>query len=376
MGRGFSPLDEELRLLPGRLTPLMHAHAVRLGIWRSFGGAAREMSWHHHVTLSKEFVRRHTEQAGAAYEQEQTRVPETAPGATPPERQMLSVDGAMVHTTTGEWREVKTLMVAALQPEGKAMQPSYFSRMAEHRAFAAQAASEVQRRQVARSAAVCAVADGADYNQAVIDQLCPGATRILDFCHAAEHLAVPLRAVYGEDTDAFASHFQPQRHELRDGDPDLVLAALSDLATQNPPQAQVLNDTLGYLTKRRDQISYAIFQAAHWPIGSGAGEAAHKVVVEARLKQAGMRWAEAHINPLVALRNLVCNDRWEEGWPLITTHLRHPQRPIGAAPPPERDQVPTGLLPPGFTLMSAPSWRHRPVGKAQRLPSASASAKT
>jgi hypothetical protein len=102
-----------------------------------------------------------------------------APGAMPPERQMMSVDGAMVHATTGEWREVKTLMVAELQPNGEAVQPSYFSRMAEHRVFAAQAASEVQRRQVTRSGAVCAVADGAEYNQAVIDHLCPGATRIL-----------------------------------------------------------------------------------------------------------------------------------------------------------------------------------------------------
>jgi hypothetical protein len=68
-----------------------------------------------------------------------------------------------------------------------------------------------------------------------------------------------------------------------------VLAALSELAAQYPLQADSLNATLGYLTHRREQINYADFQAAHWPIGSGAGEAAHKVVVEARLKQAGMR---------------------------------------------------------------------------------------
>ena len=27
-----------------------------------------------------------------------------------------------------------------------------------------------------------------------------------------------------------------------------------------------------------------------------------------------MRWAEDHLNPILALRNLVCNGAWEAGW--------------------------------------------------------------
>lgn len=374
MGPGFSPLDDELQLVPGVLTPLMHAHAVRLGLWQSFQRAADEMAWHHEVTVSKEHVRRHTEQAGAVYAQVQAQAQAQAQTQTPaaaacpeplPDRQMLSVDGAMVHLTSGAWREVKTLTVAVVQPDGQTTAPSYFSRVAEYHAFADQAQAEATRRQVTRSAAVCAVADGAECNQTIIDRLCARATRILDFYHAAEHLALPLRAIYGEGTEAFAAHFQQQRRELRDGDPDQVLAALSDLATQHPPHAESLNDTLGYFTQRRDHINYAAFQAAHWPIGSGAGEAAHKVVVEARLKQAGMRWAEPNVNPMVALRNLVCNDRWDEGWPLVVAHLRHPQ-PLSPPTAPARDEVPMGTLPSGFTLKPAISWRNMPVGSAQR----------
>ena len=347
----------------------MQAHAVRLGIRETFQDAAKEMAWHHGVTVSKEQVRRKTERAGAVYAQEQTQAPGAAMCVSPiPERQMLSVDGAMVHVTTGEWREVKTLTVAVVQPDASSQAPSYFSRMAEYHAFADQAQAEATRRQVKRSPAACAVADGADYNQAVIDQLCPAAERILDFYHAAEHLALPLRAVYGEETDAFAAHFQQQRRELRDGDPDRVLATLSDLTAQHPVHAQIVNDTLGYFTKRREQIHYAAFKADGWPIGSGSGEAAHKVVVEPRLKKAGMRWAEVNVNPMLALRNLSCNDRWEEGWPTIVAHLRHPRQPATPIVS-DRDQVPTGTLPPGFALKPAVSWRKMPVGSAQRLPS-------
>ena len=43
-------------------------------------------------------------------------------------------------------------------------------------------------------------------------------------------------------------------------------------------------------------------------IGSGAVESAHKQVVHARLRQAGMRWSEAGARRLLALRLLLLND--------------------------------------------------------------------
>ena len=45
-------------------------------------------------------------------------------------------------------------------------------------------------------------------------------------------------------------------------------------------------------------------------IGSGAVESAHKQVVHARLRQAGMRWSEAGARHLLALRVLLLNDNW------------------------------------------------------------------
>ena len=35
-----------------------------------------------------------------------------------------------------------------------------------------------------------------------------------------------------------------------------------------------------------------------------------------------MHWAPDNVNPMVALRTLVCNDRWDEQWPNIATQLR------------------------------------------------------
>lgn len=61
-------------------------------------------------------------------------------------------------------------------------------------------------------------------------------------------------------------------------------------------------------------LDYAHFRRKGYPIGSGCVESGHKVMVQRRMKGAGMRWAEHHRDPTLALRNLVCNDRWEEGW--------------------------------------------------------------
>jgi len=51
-------------------------------------------------------------------------------------------------------------------------------------------------------------------------------------------------------------------------------------------------------------------------------ESGNKLVVEVRLKGSGMHWAEQHVNPMLALRNMECSGRWKEDWPKIEAQLR------------------------------------------------------
>jgi hypothetical protein len=46
----------------------------------------------------------------------------------------------------------------------------------------------------------------------------------------------------------------------------------------------------------------------------GSGESSHKLVVQARLKGPSMHWRPEHINPMLALRLALLNDRWTESW--------------------------------------------------------------
>ena len=65
--RRFSPLDEELELLLGRLTPSGEEHLIRLSSWMPFEQAAELMEDMQGIWVSPCASRRSSEAAGAAY---------------------------------------------------------------------------------------------------------------------------------------------------------------------------------------------------------------------------------------------------------------------------------------------------------------------
>lgn len=66
VGRGFSPLDEELALLPSSVSPFIHQCIVRLGTLVPFTQVPEQLAALVGVTVSRETVRRLTEEAGSA----------------------------------------------------------------------------------------------------------------------------------------------------------------------------------------------------------------------------------------------------------------------------------------------------------------------
>lgn len=346
MERVFFPLDEELKLLPGDLTPRVVESIVRLGTWMPFVPVTQGLDFFCKVSVSEPTARRKTEHAGQAYVEVQTAQAETiarddpAPPAGPAVQQ-LSVDGALVPLLHREWGEVKTVAIGVVgppvpnkrtgEPEVHATELSYFSRLTDHVTFSRLATVETHRRGTATAGTVCAVNDGADWEQQFVDDHRPDAVRILDWGHGAEHVGEVRRAVFGSATPAGDAWRTEHLTELKTGDPTTVLEDLRHLrdalaaGTQRGVEAdalKVVTTNLAYFEKRADQIRYAAFEQAGYPIGSGAVESGNKLVVEARLKGAGMHWAPAHVDPMVALRTVACSDRWEEAWPQIVDQWR------------------------------------------------------
>jgi hypothetical protein len=166
--------------------------------------------------------------------------------------------------------------------------------------------------------------DGAEWQQGFVDYHRPDAVRVLDFPHAAERLSGIGNEIWGEGTPTAKQWLDKQRHQLKHKGPAEVLAELR-LLREAYPDNEVLATNLAYLEKREEQMQYPRFVQEGWPIGSGVVESANKLVVEARLKGAGMHWSRGAVNPMLTLRNVVCNDRWREAWPQMMDR-RHQRR--------------------------------------------------
>ena len=372
---GFFPLDEELGLLAGHFTPSVYEGLTRLAAWLPFGRAVKEAGHFLHVSVTEATVRRQSEAAGAAYVALQTREVERLEkeASTPvagPVQQFLSVDGAFVPLVGGEWAEVKTLALGIVetprQVKGETVIEtgalSYFSRLTDATTFQRLALVETQRRGVDRAGAVGAVTDGSAWCQGFVDFHRPDAVRILDFPHAAEHVAAIGQAAFGEGSAEAQAWLAEQLHRLKHEGPQPIFAAARQLAAAHPDRVE-LAEALAYLLKHEAQLAYPAFQAAGWPIGDGAVESANKLVVEARLKGSGMHWARAHVDPMLALRNIACNDRWAEAWPQISLAL-HRQTALHRAENHRRrhtDRLPAAPPVPTLDSPSALSKRKRPV---------------
>ena len=80
--------------------------------------------------------------------------------------------------------------------------------MADHQSFGRLAAVETHRRGTETAGKVCAVVDGAEWQQGFIDLHRPDAVRILDWCHGAEHLSKRARPLSEQEPPRPASGWE------------------------------------------------------------------------------------------------------------------------------------------------------------------------
>ena len=133
---------------------------------------------------------------------------------------------------------------------------------------------------------------------------------ILDFWHVLEHTWSFARLRYGDGSQQ-ADQWVPQiACDLKEGKIQQVLARLKRLRLQSPELRKSLDALIRYYSDNASRMRYDEYLRLGYGIGSGAVESAHKQVVQARLRQAGMRWSEAGARRLLALRLLLLNDNW------------------------------------------------------------------
>lgn len=161
-----------------------------------------------------------------------------------------------------------------------------------------------------------ALSDGAPCLETFLATYFPKAQRILDFFHAAEHLAELARVIYCDNQ--FQETFTRWRAMLKEQGGTAVLAELQalDQTGWSDDVRAVWQREVRYFRTNVGRMDYPTYLANGWHIGSGPIEAACKTVINRRLNGTGMRWSEDGTNHMAALRACYLSQpqRWQSFW--------------------------------------------------------------
>lgn len=133
---------------------------------------------------------------------------------------------------------------------------------------------------------------------------------ILDFWHAMEHAWEFAHLRYGHDSQQADQWVRQIGVDLKAGKVEQVIARLKRMRPQSPQLRESLASLIRYYSTNASRMRYDEYLRLGYGIGSGSVESAHKQVVHARMRQAGMRWSEAGARRLLALRLLLLNGDW------------------------------------------------------------------
>ena len=212
------------------------------------------------------------------------------------------------HPVTGmkPWRDLdSTTYVATTQrvePFGKMMRAEFFRRFS------------------GTPHEVVYLGDGAPWNWELQRVCFPMAIGIVDFYHAAEHVAKVVDLIEDHNTHSGRKRRRRWVKLLLRGRLDVFLAQ----ARSSFPIAkkEAGEKALAYFEKNRERMRYGEFREKGYFIGSGVVEAACKTIVAQRFKGSGMHWSEHGLSHILAIRTAILSRRYQDFW-----NSRHLLRP-------------------------------------------------
>ena len=158
-----------------------------------------------------------------------------------------------------------------------------------------------------RYAKVVVLSDGAAWITNMTGEIFGGAQHILDFFHLSENVYDFAKELFDLDEKKYTPWAQRITEMLRQGKADEVLNELDALPRIKDRRCV---DLAAYIRKHRAHIDYPSYVAQGLFIGSGAIESGNKVVLQKRLKQAGMRWEAQTAQYLLTLKSKQESGLW------------------------------------------------------------------
>ncbi len=223
----------------------------------------------------------------------------------------VMVDGAMIFTRTDKWRELK---LGRVFTEHQLVRLSQSRREIRHSVYVSHLGSvddffpKLERHLVNYHNRVI-LGDGAKWIWNWADDNYPAATQILDFYHAKEKLVIFARYQWSCEQQR-QNWVKQQSDKLLNGNLEQVLQNIRVCRARNEEAKVAKRKLVDYYTEHEDRMQYKTYRYKGLLIGSGPIEAAHRSVIQQRMKLSGQKWSIQGAQAMANLRCYKCSNVW------------------------------------------------------------------
>lgn len=224
----------------------------------------------------------------------------------------VMMDGSMIYTREDKWRELKlgrvfpqSQIVQIQKNRRQVMRSIYVSHLGSVNDFF----PKFEWHLVGYKNKVI-IGDGAKWIWNWANDNFPGACQILDFYHAKEKLVIFARHQYKEE-EIRKKWMNQQLERLLDNGLEEVLLTLKSCRSANPEAKIAKQKVIDYYTEHDERMQYKTYRDKGLLIGSGPIEAAHRSVIQQRMKLSGQKWSIDGANAIANLRCYRSSGDWK-----------------------------------------------------------------
>ena len=280
-------------------SPLMTFLICMLGADQSYARAAEQLQAALGFKVSSTAVQRTTEKTGERIPEDPEELIEEHRQSEPCSLMVVEVDGTTSPQITEQegitgraslrartcYKECN-LVVIEKHADDKVVERWTGARYGPRREFAEYAEQAGLRMGFLEAPLTVFLADDAHHNWELQETHFPGAIPILDYYHAAEHLADYCRLLPAQLRTARERRLSTLMWE---GEALQMIQEMKQALAKVGASDEAWKE-INYFTNNQERMDYSRYRAAGWPIGSGLVEGQCKLVVGRRFKGNGMRW--------------------------------------------------------------------------------------
>jgi len=323
----ITPLDIVLKIndLPFKMTREMMCEVAFWGQNQSsFKSASAIINKFHGVCISSETVRAITDYVGKIIFEKDTKEAESAYKFAEQKETVegkkgilyIQADGAALNTRTkndegSTWRENKLGLVFSSdnviktinkkgESTSKILKKEYTSYVGSVQEFKKHLFACAIRNGYGTYKETVILSDGAQWIRNIGQELFPNAVQILDLFHLCENTYSYAKAIFKNDEVKYKPWAEEIIGKLKNSETQEVLRILKTFEDIKLPKGVV--NLYTYIINNIDRIDYKLYKEKGYYVGSGVIESGNKVVLQKRLKLAGMRWEPISAQYLLSLR--------------------------------------------------------------------------